>query len=76
MIIRYRNSSGEITDLFADSDDIDYWVDTQKMALYLEIRGKKILAAKSKLEKRLLDGMDRIYEAAKTDGFADLTSLV
>lgn len=77
MIVRYKKSSGEIVDLLANASELDYWVDTQKSALYIQQSGEKaVLVAKSKMEKRLFTGLDRIYAAVKTDGFADVSSLL
>lgn len=76
MIIRLKNADRTVTDLIVSKEEVDYWVDTNMMALILEIRGKKYTAAKSRVYAKLSDALDRVYDAVSSDGFLDTTTIL
>ncbi len=76
MVIRQKNRKNNMIDQFVAADEVDYWVDTQKMALYISIRGKQMQVGKSRQREKLLQGLDRIYDAVQKDGFIDLTKVL
>lgn len=79
MIIRYKNSKNEIIDMMVLKEEIeDYWVDTVKMQVIMEIGGKKYIVFRSKVYGRLSKAIDEIHDfLEKTpEGFLDTTNLL